>query len=212
MFFTDNGKINKNQLISYPNDDYKKLKKEAVKCERCHLREGCKQVVMGEGNVENRLMLIGEGPGADEDEQGRPFVGRAGKLLDEIMEDSGLRRQDLYISNIVKCRPPDNRAPKTDEMDACAPILKAEIELISPKVIVPMGSTALNYLVDSNLSITRNRGEWIERGELYFLPTFHPAYIFRNRNAEDDLRRDFKVLRKASQRLSQLYDCNFSFN
>ena len=166
---------------------------------------------MGEGNLHNKIMLIGEGPGADEDEQGRPFVGKAGQLLNEIMNDVNLKRKDFYISNVIKCRPPDNRKPKPDEMDACAPILKAEIKLIEPKVIVPMGSTALNYLLGNELSITNNRGEWIERGEIYFLPTFHPAYIFRNRNVEKDVRRDFKLLKKATQRLTELFDCQFSF-
>ncbi|SDL91782.1 DNA polymerase [Halarsenatibacter silvermanii] len=209
IFFTKEGKIRKNQLITYPNNSYEKLKSEARECQRCHLREQCTQVVMGEGSLENRIMLIGEGPGADEDEKGRPFVGRAGQLLNDIMKDVGLKREDLYISNIVKCRPPDNRAPKNDEMEACSPILKAEIEIVEPKVIMPLGSTALNYLVEDGLSITSKRGEWIERGELFFLPTFHPAYIFRNRGAEEDVRRDFKVLKKASERIEELYDCGF---
>ncbi len=212
IFFTKSGQISKNQLITYPNDKYDNLKSEAVECSRCHLRENCTQVVMGEGNTNNKIMLIGEGPGADEDKQGRPFVGKAGQLLNEIMQDVNLKRKDFYITNIVKCRPPENRKPRPDEMDACAPILKAEIKLVKPKVIVPMGSTALNYLLGNNLSITKKRGEWIERGDLYFLPTFHPAYIFRNRNAEKDVRKDFKLLKKTTERLNEMFECEFSFD
>ena len=210
IFFTDEGKINKNQLITYPDESYEKLKGKTIECSRCHLREKCSRVVMGEGSVHNKIMLIGEGPGADEDKRGRPFVGRAGELLNEMLKDNGMAREDLYISNIVKCRPPDNRTPREDEMDACAPILKAEVKLIEPKVIVPLGSTSLNYLLGGGQSITEKRGQWIEKGDLYFLPTFHPAYILRNRNVKKDVSRDLKLLKKAARRIDELYDCNFS--
>lgn len=204
MFFDKNGNITIQKLIQYPNDDYQKLRKKALKCERCKLREGCKQVVMGEGSLDNKIMFIGEGPGANEDKIGRPFVGKAGKLLDKIFNSVNINREDVYISNIIKCRPPNNRTPSISEAKACMPILKSEIELIDPKVIVTLGSTALKYLVDPDMSITKNRGQWIERGKYYILPTFHPAYLLRNPNVKKSVWRDFKLISKSIDRINEL--------
>ena len=204
MFFDKNGNITIQKLIQYPNDDYQKLRKKALKCERCKLREGCKQVVMGEGSLDNKIMFIGEGPGANEDKIGRPFVGKAGKLLDKIFNSVNINREDVYISNIIKCRPPYNRTPSISEAKACMPILKSEIELIDPKVIVTLGSTALKYLVDPDMSITKNRGQWIERGKYYILPTFHPAYLLRNPNVKKSVWRDFKLISKSIDRINEL--------
>ena len=204
MFFDKNGNITIQKLIKYPNNNYQKLRKKALKCERCKLREGCKQVVMGEGSLENKIMFIGEGPGANEDKIGRPFVGKAGNLLDKIMDSVDINREDVYISNIIKCRPPNNRTPSISEAKACMPILKSEIEIIDPKVIITLGSTALKYLIDQDMSITRNRGQWIERGKYYILPTFHPAYLLRNPNAKKAVWRDFKLISKAIDRINEL--------
>ena len=204
MFFDENGNITIQKLIQYPNDDYNKLRKEALKCERCKLRQSCKQVVMGEGSLENKIMFIGEGPGANEDKLGRPFVGKAGKLLNKIFDVVNIERKDVYITNIIKCRPPNNRTPSISEAKACMPILKSEIELLDPKVIITLGSTALKYLVDREMAITRNRGEWIERGKYYILPTFHPAYLLRNPNAKKSVWRDFKLISKAVERINEL--------
>ncbi len=204
MLLTKNGEIKYKNLISFSDNDYHSLKNEALNCKNCHLREKCTQVVMGKGSIENRIMFIGEGPGAEEDKKGIPFVGRAGRLLDKLLEAIKIKREDIYITNIVKCRPPGNRVPTINEAKACAPILQAEIKLINPKVIVPLGSTALKYLVDDNMSITRMRGNWIKRGKIFILPTFHPAYLLRNSNMKKYVIHDFKLIKKAQLRIKEL--------
>lgn len=204
MLFDKQGKITIQQLFSYPNDDYQKLKKEALKCHRCQLRQGANGVVMGEGNINNQIMLIGEGPGANEDRLGRPFVGRAGKLMDKILDSVNLKREELYITNVIKCRPPGNRVPHQNEFEACVSILRAEIELVNPKVIVTLGSTATNYLIDPEESITNVRGKWFKRGDIYFLPTFHPAYLLRNEKMKKYSWHDFKLIKKAADRIKEL--------
>lgn len=204
MFFDKKGNITVQKLIKYPDDSHKKLKEKALSCERCHLRSQCKQVVMGEGSAKNKVMFIAEGPGADEDRIGRPFVGRAGKLLDRIFDAANIVRDEIYITNIVKCRPKNNRVPTKSEAEACMPILKSEVKLIDPKVIVPLGSTALKYLVDQNMAITRDRGKWIKRGKYYILPTFHPAYLLRNANMKKPAWEDFKLIKKSIDRINEL--------
>jgi len=205
MIFNQNGKVN-DSLFNYPLDDYEEFKNKALQCERCRLRESCTQVVMGEGSLENKIMFIGEGPGASEDKKGRPFVGRAGRLLDKILKSVNIKRKDIYITNIVKCRPPENRNPTENEMEACSPILKTEIKYIKPKVIVPLGSVALKYLVGPQRKITEDRGNWFNKGELYFLPTFHPAYLLRNANMKRPVWNDFKKIKKSIERINELYD------
>lgn len=204
MLFDQQGNFQIQQLFSYPSDDYQKLKEEALKCHRCQLREGANGVVMGEGNIDNKIMLIGEGPGANEDRLGRPFVGRAGKLMDKILDAVNLKREDLYITNVIKCRPPGNRVPNQNEFEACVSILRAEIELIEPKVIVTLGSTATKYLIDPEESITNVRGKWFKRGDIFFLPTFHPAYLLRNENMKKYSWHDFKLIKKAADRIKEL--------
>lgn len=204
MLFDQQGNFKIQQLFSYPNDDYQQLKEEALKCHRCQLREGANGVVMGEGNIDNNIMLIGEGPGANEDRLGRPFVGRAGKLMDKILNSVNLKREDLYITNVIKCRPPGNRVPHQNEFEACVSILRAEIELVQPKLIVTLGSTATKYLIDPEESITNVRGKWFQRGDIYFLPTFHPAYLLRNENMKKYSWHDFKLIKKAADRIKEL--------
>ena len=204
MLFDKEGNFRIQQLFSYPSNNYQKLKKEALKCSRCQLRENANGVVMGEGSTDNKIMLIGEGPGATEDRQGRPFVGRAGRLMDKIFDAVGLKREELYITNVVKCRPPDNRVPHQNEFESCVSILMAEIELIQPKVIVTLGSTATEYLFDPPDSITNIRGNWFQRGDIYFLPTFHPAYLLRNENMKKYSWYDFKLIKKAADRIKEL--------
>lgn len=160
--------------------DLTSLQREVLGCQRCGLRAGCRQVVFGEGNPGARLLCIGEGPGGDEDIQGRPFVGKAGQLLDRIIAASGFRREDLYIANIVKCRPPGNRTPTPEERAACLPNLQAQLRLIRPQIIVLMGATALQAMIDPEARITRLRGQWLQRGDVWFMPTYHPAALLRN--------------------------------
>jgi DNA polymerase len=163
-------------------------------CTRCRLSEGRKQIVFGEGNPHARVVFVGEGPGAEEDRSGRPFVGRAGQLLDKMIEAVGWRREDVYICNVVKCRPPGNRNPELDEVATCRPFLERQLQAIRPRAIVTLGKPAATTLLGRNVAITRERGIWGEWEGIPLMPTFHPAYLLRqytreNRQAVwDDLR------------------------
>lgn len=150
-------------------------------CRRCKLWSGRTHLVFGVGNPKARLMFIGEGPGRDEDLQGVPFVGRAGQLLTDIItKGMGMKREDVYIANVIKCRPPENRNPEPDEVESCEPFLKKQIELIRPEVIVALGKFAVQTLLQSKVPITRLRGTWHEYHGIKLMPTFHPAYLLRN--------------------------------
>lgn len=157
-----------------------KLEKEVRECRKCQLREGCRQVVFGEGDPGARLMLVGEGPGSDEDRLGRPFVGNAGKLLDKILEAVNIRRPEVYITNVVKCRPPGNRTPLPVEVETCFPHLQAQLEIIRPEILVSLGNPASKALIDPGIQITKIRGRWIDKGGMKIMPTFHPAALLRD--------------------------------
>ncbi len=163
-----------------------KLRDEDLgECTRCGLCAGRNKIVFGAGDPTARLLFIGEGPGADEDRQGEPFVGRAGQLLDRIIAAMGLSRAEVYIANIVKCRPPGNRAPLPDEVGACLPFLERQIEIIQPEVIVTLGRSALQSLRGESVpSITRARGQWFRYGSIPAIATFHPAYLLRSPEAK----------------------------
>jgi DNA polymerase len=163
------------------------LRERALACVKCpHLASSRKNVVFGVGSIDAQLMFVGEAPGADEDEQGEPFVGRAGQLLTKIIQATGLQRADVYIANILKCRPdtPDqsagNRKPTPDEMATCIPYLHEQIDLIRPKVIVALGATAVEGLLGKTLGITKLRGGWKTYRGTPLMPTYHPAYLLRN--------------------------------
>lgn len=173
----------------------------AAGCRRCGLRAGCRGVVFGEGDPHARVCLIGEAPGATEDETGRPFVGRAGELLDKILEAAGFRRAEVYISNVVLCRPPDNRTPEDAEIAACRPYLRRRLELIDPPIVVLLGATPLRALVDSRARITQERGRWYRLDGRWLLPTYHPAYLLRNPAAKRDAWEDFQMVRELHRRL-----------
>ncbi|MHC5023766.1 MAG: uracil-DNA glycosylase [Planctomycetota bacterium] len=153
-------------------------------CPHCTRATAHTRTVFGEGNPDADLMFIGEAPGAEEDRTGRPFVGRAGQKLDEIIRAMGLERSDVYIANVLKSRPPDNRTPQADEVDACSPFLREQIRIIRPKVIVTLGGPATKLMLDTNIGITRLRGQWAEHLDddlvIPVMPTFHPAYLLRN--------------------------------
>lgn len=149
-------------------------------CTRCKLCKTRKNIVFGVGNPQAELMFIGEGPGADEDEQGEPFVGRAGQLLTKIIQAMGFERKDIYIANVVLCRPPDNRNPELDEIAMCMPFLKQRIQIIQPKVIMCLGKFAAQTILDTQIPISRLRGEFREVDGIAVMPTFHPAYLLRN--------------------------------
>jgi len=148
-------------------------------CLACPLGSGRIRFVFGEGSPRARLMFIGEGPGRDEDLQGRPFVGKAGELLDKMIEAIKLKREDIYIANVVKCRPPDNRTPTPQEAQTCLRYLQRQIELIQPGVIVTLGATPLKELLGISTGITKLRGQWQQLGTIPVMPTFHPAYVLR---------------------------------
>ncbi|MEM1025306.1 MAG: uracil-DNA glycosylase [Myxococcota bacterium] len=150
-------------------------------CRRCRLSEGRRQIVFGVGDPAAELMFIGEGPGADEDRQGEPFVGKAGQLLTRIIEKGmGMSRSEVYIANIVKCRPPNNRDPEPDEVESCEPFLQAQIQVVQPKVLVALGKYAAQTLLGVQTPISRLRGRWAKYQGIPLMPTFHPAYLLRN--------------------------------
>lgn len=157
------------------------LRAEIGDCQRCKLAGGRTNLVFGVGNPNAELMFVGEGPGHDEDRQGEPFVGRAGQLLTEIItKGMKLQRADVYIANVVKCRPPNNRNPESDEIASCMPFLHRQIEIIGPKVIVALGTFAAQTLLGVKTPITRMRGAWHEHRGIKVMPTLHPAYLLRN--------------------------------
>ncbi len=170
-------------------------------CRRCPLHTGRKKLVFGEGHLRARLLFVGEGPGEEEDRTGRPFVGEAGRLLTRIIEAMGLSRSDVYICNVVKCRPPRNRNPMGLEIASCLPFLKRQIDLVAPKVICTLGRVAGEALLGGTFSVTRDRGKWLEYEGVPVMPTFHPAYLLRNpaakRNVWEDVKKIMKVLTPA---------------
>lgn len=166
---------------------YEEVEKIASTCTKCRLAKGRTNVVFGHGPVPCDLMLIGEGPGAEEDEQGLPFVGRSGQLLTQILASVGIKRpDDIYIANTVKCRPPDNRAPQADEQAACAPYLEAQIHFVKPKIILLAGSPAVKAILKTDEPITGLRGKWLKLPgtDISVMPLFHPAYLLRNPSKE----------------------------
>jgi uracil-DNA glycosylase len=149
-------------------------------CTKCPLHHGRNNIVFGEGSADADIMFIGEGPGRDEDIQGRPFVGRAGQKLNDIIHAMGLERDDVYIANIVKCRPPGNRNPETEESETCIPYLREQIRIIAPRVIVALGSVSARNLLNTTTPISKMRGEFYEYMGVPVMPTYHPAYLLRN--------------------------------
>jgi DNA polymerase len=175
-----------NDLFAQANPAYQARNLEELRaaigdCRRCKLCAARTHIVFGVGNPKADLMFIGEGPGRDEDLQGEPFVGRAGQLLTDIItKGMGLKREDVYIANVVKCRPPENRNPEPDEVAACEPFLRRQIELIRPEIIVALGKFAVQTLLQSKVPITKLRGQWHSYHGIKLMPTFHPAYLLRN--------------------------------
>jgi uracil-DNA glycosylase len=164
-------------------------------CHRCNLHTGRKNLVFGEGDEKARLVFVGEGPGFDEDQSGRPFVGKAGELLTRIIENGmGLTRDSVYICNVVKCRPPGNRDPNPDEIDVCLPFLKAQLAIIKPDVICALGRVACQALLGGDFRITRDRGRWRTYEDIPLMPTFHPAYLLRNPAAKRPVWDDVKSI------------------
>ena len=174
------------------DDTLLKVREDLGECTRCKLHGTRHKIVFGDGNPKAQLVFVGEGPGADEDAQGLPFVGRAGKLLTQMIEAMGLQRKDVYICNVVKCRPPENRQPEEDEVSTCSPFLFRQIDAIAPKVIVCLGAVAAKTLLQTNRGISQFRGEWLEFRGRKLLATYHPAYLLRNPPAKSEVWKDLQ--------------------
>ena len=173
-------------------DTLERIREDLGECTRCRLHERRHKIVFGTGTPAAKLVFVGEGPGADEDAQGLPFVGRAGKLLNQMIEAMGLKREDVYICNVVKCRPPENRAPEKDEVATCSPYLMRQIDAIRPQVIVCLGSIAAQTMLSTNQGISRFRGQWLEFRGTRLLATYHPAYLLRNPAAKPEVWKDLQ--------------------
>ncbi len=176
---------------------WEELEKSIENCKKCKLCTGRQNIVFGTGNKNADIMLIGEGPGADEDRLGEPFVGRAGKLMNMAFDMLEIKREELYIANVVKCRPPGNRNPEEDEAMACLDYLRNQVILVKPKIIVLLGSIALKNILGKEYGITASRGIWVEKKGIWYMPTWHPAALLRDDTKKIDFIKDFqKVLEK----------------
>ncbi len=178
-------------------ETWEQLKADCMQCRKCALCETRTNLVFGVGNENAEVMFIGEGPGENEDLQGEPFVGRGGKLLDKYLEAIDLdRRKNIYIANMVKCRPPKNRDPLPDEQDKCIDWLREQTRLIKPKIIVCLGRISAQRLISKDFKVTKQHGEFIEKGGMLFMGTFHPAALLRNPNQKPDALEDFLALQR----------------
>ena len=176
-------------------DSLQQIREDIGDCKRCKLSRHRKNIVFGSGNPKSKLVFVGEAPGADEDEQGLPFVGRAGKLLNQLIHEVGMKRSEVYICNIVKCRPPGNRTPEKDEIKSCKPFILRQIGVVRPKLICCLGSPALRTMLpEIKEGITKVRGKLLDFHGIKLLPTFHPAYILRNPREGEAIRKDFKFI------------------
>lgn len=182
--------------------DLKQMARELADCQRCNLASNRTNIVFGRGNPQAKIMLIGEGPGKDEDLQGQPFVGAAGQLLDKILVAAEIDSDQVYIANVLKCRPPKNRVPNKKEAAACLPWLWQQIEAIRPPIIVLLGSVALQHLISPNARITSMRGQWLEsKSGIKIMPTFHPAALLRDASKKRPVWEDFQKIRDEYQKL-----------
>jgi uracil-DNA glycosylase len=175
-------------------DSLLKIRDDIGDCTRCKLHKARNKIVFADGNPKAKLVFVGEGPGRDEDMQGLPFVGRAGKLLTSMIEAMGLQRQDVYICNVVKCRPPENRLPEPDEIKTCSPFLLRQLEVVDPKVIVALGACAAQTLLQTTRGISHFRGQWQEFRGRKLMATYHPAYLLRNPPAKADVWKDLQMV------------------
>lgn len=173
-------------------DNWEELKQSINGCKKCKLCNNRTNIVFGDGNQNADIMFIGEGPGADEDIQGIPFVGKAGKLMNMAFEGIGIKREDVYIANIVKCRPPQNRNPETDEATSCLDYLRNQVMLVKPKIIVLLGSVALKNILGNEYGITSSRGNWVEKKGILYMPTWHPAALLRDEAKKIEFWKDLK--------------------
>lgn len=180
---------------------WEELENSIKNCQKCNLCKARQNIVFGVGNKNATIMFIGEGPGADEDRLGEPFVGRAGKLMNMAFKMVGINRENVYIANIVKCRPPQNRNPKEDEATACLDYFRNQVVLVKPKIIVLLGSVALKNILGKEYGITASRGKWIEKKGITYMPTWHPAALLRDENKKIDFIKDLMLV---TERVNQV--------
>ena len=177
------------------------LEKSIIDCKKCKLCQRRQNIVFGEGNINTKVMFIGEGPGGDEDKEGKPFVGKAGQLMNKAFDVVGIKRENVYIANIVKCRPPQNRDPEPDEIEACINYLRNQVMIIKPQIIVLLGRISLQNIVGKEYKITASRGKWIEKKGILYMPTWHPAALLRDETKKIDFIKD---LIKVTEKLEEL--------
>ena len=177
-------------------DNIEELEQAIQGCKKCKLCNNRNNIVVGSGNPNAEIMFIGEGPGADEDMQGKPFVGKAGKLMDMALQGLDIKREELYIANIVKCRPPSNRNPEPDEAEECLDYLRNQVMIVKPKIIVLLGSVALKNILGKEYNITASRGKWVEKKGIWYMPTFHPAALLRDDTKKIDFWNDLKLVKE----------------
>lgn len=182
-------------------DTWEALEHDCLSCRECSLWETRTNVVFGVGSRRAEVLFIGEGPGANEDAQGEPFVGRAGHLLDDMLEIIGLQREDVYIANIVKCRPPENRDPAPEEVAACLDYLREQTRILAPKIIVCLGRISATRIIDPGFKVTKQHGQWVEKGGIHMMGTFHPAALLRNPGNKPGALEDFLGLREKIRQL-----------
>ena len=191
---------NEKKIINSNNEEQlKKVSQEMADCQLCPLSKTRQNLVFGDGNPNAQIVFVGEAPGADEDQQGLPFVGKAGQLLTKIIEAMGIKRKDVYICNILKCRPPDNRNPLPEEISFCEPFLKKQLQAISPKVICALGKFAAQTLLKTDISISLLRGRFHTYNGIKLMPTYHPAYLLRNPSAKKQVWEDVQMIMKEIQ-------------
>lgn len=182
-------------------NNFEELEEQIEDCKKCKLCNNRTNIVLGVGDKNAKVMFIGEGPGADEDMQGEPFVGKAGKLMNQAFKGLGIKREEVYICNVVKCRPPMNRNPEADEVKACINYLREQVMLVKPKIIVLLGSVALKAILGDEYSITKARGKWVEQKGIKYMPTFHPAALLRDESKKIDFWNDLKEVTKLANTL-----------
>lgn len=175
-------------------EELRTLEKKVYNCRNCNLREGCTKPVFGRGNPYSDIMLIGEAPGAEEEKQNKPFVGRSGKLLDEMLDKTNIGKENAYITNVVKCRPPGNRTPTRDEKNKCYHFIREQVKILKPIVVVCLGAFAAQAVIDPAIKITKARGQWFENETSKLMPTFHPAATLRDPRKRPLLEQDLNTI------------------
>ena len=198
-------------LFSTPVSGLEQLQEEVLHCNRCSLHQSRKNVVFSGGNPQAKIFLVGEAPGFEEDKTGKVFVGKSGKLLDKILTACNFSREKhVYIGNVLKCRPPGNRTPSNEEITACLPYLKQQIEIVNPAIIVTLGATALKALLGESMRITKERGKWKKYHDHWLMPTYHPSALLRNPNLKRETWEDFKqVILKFRELVEPEHYCRY---